>query len=322
MNIYKTEPGSTNLGTVTYIEDDYPERLNPLGASTVFAWDYLGSTCSDGLMAVNPWTHRDEPWLATAWSYVQTGGDTMDFTFDLRLNDLHGSPITWADGKAISINDIPFTFGFLHDYQIATWWGAFRYYGSTTIVDADSFTVHWNQVSSWDIYNIAAAAYLLPPQVWTVDPRDGLAWTGNLEITSFDPSALAYPTAYNTAPGPIALPTQVFGVAPFNLLHSTNFQTVNGYGDMAANRNYWLTTDDIRATIADWFHRSGDVDSNAVVNISDLDLISANYAMTVPPADPRCDITGPAGSPPDSKIDIDDLATTGKYFGETETVLP
>jgi hypothetical protein len=105
-------------------------------------------------------------------------------------------------------------------------------------------------------------------------------------------------------------------------MHSTNFVTVNGYGDLAANRNYWLTTADIQNIIEDMFHRSGDIIDNDKVDVSDLDLISANYAQTVPPADARTDITGPAGTPPDSYVDIDDLATTGKYFGETETVLP
>jgi len=177
-------------------------------------------------------------------------------------------------------------------------------------------------VSSWNVYDLAADAYLCPPQVWTVDPRDGLAWANNLEITTFDPSSIAYPTAFNTNPGPTALPTQVFGVAPFVLMHSTNFMALNGYADITANRNYWLTTDEITGAIENMFWRSGDIVDNDKVDVSDLDLISANYAQTVPPADSRCDITGPAGTPPDSYVDIDDLATTGKYFGETETVLP
>jgi hypothetical protein len=44
--------------------------------------------------------------------------------------------------------------------------------------------------------------------------------------------------------------------------------------------------------------------------------------MTVPPGNADADICGPAGTPPDTNIDIDDLATTGKYFGETETIVP
>jgi ABC-type transport system substrate-binding protein len=321
MNIYKTQPGPADLGTVVYIEDEYPERMNPLWASTVYAWDYMGPTTSDAMMAVNPWTHRDEPWLANSWDFVSTPMG-MDVTFNIRLNDLHGSPITWADGKAISINDVQFSYDFLYDYQIASYWGAFRFYNSSTIVDADTIVVHWETQSAWNVYDLAADAYLCPPQVWTVDPRDGLPWADNIEITVFDPSALAYPTVYNTAPGPVALPTQLFGVAPFINVHSTSFVAVNGYGDLNANRNYWLTTADIQSIIEDMFWRSGDIIDNDKVDVSDLDLISANYAQTVPPADERTDITGPAGTPPDSYVDIDDLATTGKYFGETETVLP
>lgn len=322
MNIYKTQAGTVgDIGTVVYIEDDYPERLNPHWASTVYAWDYLGPVTSDALIAVNPYTHRDEPWLANSWSYAATPGG-MDVNFEIRLTDPSGSPITYADGKAISINDIKFSWDFITQFQIPQWWGAFRFYDSATITDATHITAHMTTASQWLFYDLAGEAYIAPPQVWTVDPRDGQPWTGLTEITTFDPSSIAYPTAYNTAPGPIALPTQVFGVAPFILQHSTNFVAVNGYGDVVANRNYWLTTAEIGAKIDDMFWRAGDTDKNKVINVADLDMISVNYGMTVPPANSNADITGPAGSPPDSLVDIDDLATAGKYFGETETILP
>jgi hypothetical protein len=321
MNIYKTEVGAGDIGTVVYIEDEYPERLNPLWASTVYAWDYMGSTTSDGLVNVNPYTHRDEPWLGIHWDYVATPGG-MDVTFEIKLTDSSGAPITYSDGKAISINDIQFSWDFLHDFAIPRFYGSMRFYSSSDIIDSTHIVAHMTTASQWLMYDLAANAYLCPPQVWTVDPRDGLPWTGLAEITTFDPSALAYPTAYNTNPGPIALPTQVFGVAPFILQHNTAFVALNGYGDLVADRNYWMTTAEIGAFIEDMFWRSGDTVDNDMVDVSDLDLISANYGQTVPPANMMADICGPAGTPPDTIVDIDDLATTGKYFGETETVLP
>jgi ABC-type transport system substrate-binding protein len=312
-------PGTTEK-KVVLVEEEYPERLNPLWATTVYAWDFL-TYLYDGLIAVNPYTHSDEPWLATSWSYEATP-EGMDVTFNLRLTDSQGQPIKWQDGKDITVNDVKFSWDFLHQYQIPRYWSAFRFYdpANTVIVDQDTIKARMETTSQWLTYDLEAAAYLLPPQVWTVDPRDGYEWTGNYEIINFDPSSIAYPTPNNTNPGPISLPTQVFGTGPFILQHSTSFIAANGYGDLAANRNYWMTTDDIMNKIEYMFWRAGDVIDNDVIDIADLALIANWYNSPVPPAPPEADVTGPGSSPPDDVVDLDDLATAGKYFGETETV--
>jgi hypothetical protein len=312
-------PGTTEK-KVVLVEQEYPERLNPLWASTVYAWDFLRDLY-EGLMAVNPYTHSDEPWLATSWSYTAVP-EGMDVTFNLRLTDSQGQPIKWQDGKDVSINDVKFSWDFLRNNYVSRYWGSFRFYdaANTVIVDQDTIQARMTTTSQWLIYDLEAVAYLLPPQVWTVDPRDGLPWAGSVEITTFDPSSLAYPTPYNTDPGPIPLPTQVFGTGPFILQHSTSFITANAYGDLAANRNYWMTTDDIMNTIEYMFWRAGDSVDNDVIDISDLALIANWYNSPVPPAPPEADVTGPGSSPPDGVVDIDDLATVGRYYGETETV--
>jgi hypothetical protein len=310
-------PGTTERKVVV-IEDVGPERLNPLWASTDYAWDFLGYLY-DGLMTVNPYTHSDEPWLATSWSYVAVPGG-MDVTFNLRLTDSQGQTVKWQDGKEVSINDVKFSWDFLNEFAIPRYYGSMIFYDSSTIVDADTIVAHMDQTSQWLIYDLEATAYLLPPQVWTVDPRDGYEWTGLAEITNFDPSALAYPTPNNTDPGPIPLPTQAFGTGPFILQHSTSFIYDNDYGDLAANRNYWLTTEDIMDKIEYMFWRAGDAVDDDVIDIADLVLIASWYNYPVPPAPPKADLTGVGSSPPDGVVDIDDLATAGKYFGETETV--
>jgi ABC-type transport system substrate-binding protein len=107
-------------------KEEYPERLNLLWALTVYAWDFLRDLY-DGLLAVNPYTHSDEPWLATSWSYevVQVG---MDITFNLRLADSQGEPVTWQDGKPVSVNDAKFSWDFLHNWSIPTFWKSFKFY--------------------------------------------------------------------------------------------------------------------------------------------------------------------------------------------------
>jgi hypothetical protein len=137
---------------------------------------------------------------------------------------------------------------------------------------------------------------------------------------AFDPSALSYPQPGNTNPGPIALPTQTFGTGPYILQYSTSFVTANGYADLAANRNYWMTTQGIADKIEYMFWRAGDVSDNDVIDVADLAAVGSWYNQAVPPAPNEVDIVGPGTSLPDGKVDIDDLITVAEYFGETETV--
>ena len=313
-------PGTTER-TLVHVEQEFPERLNPLWATTTFAWDYMSPTC-DGLMATSPYTLRDEQWLANDWYYDSDGAGGMYVTFNINLLDSQSQTIKWQDGKAISINDVKFSWDFLKNWQIPNYWSAFRFYDpdNTVIVDADTIRAHTTTTSQWIIYDLARTAFLLPPQVWTQNPIANRAWANTAEILEFDPSAYSYPQAGNVNPGPNPLPTQLFGTGPFILQHSTQYIGLNGYGDMAANRNYFMATDEILDKIDYLFWRAGDCVDDDVINSIDLDLVMANWDLTVPPGDPRADITGPAGTPPDHYVGIDDLATVGKYQGETKTV--
>jgi ABC-type transport system substrate-binding protein len=317
-NIYKTQPGPTDINTLVWIEKDYPARLNPLWARTDTEWNFMGHSY-DKLITANPYTLRDEPWLATSWSYAATPGG-MNVTFDIRLTDSYGSPITWADGKPISISDVKFSWDFLRNNEIPRYFGAFAWYdpARTIIVDSDTIVAFMSTTSPWLIYDLADTAFMLPPQVWAADPRDGLPWSGTNDILSFDPSAFPYPDP--DGGGPLRdMPTHVFGTGPYILGQSTDFINNNGYGDLDANRNYWLETADIEARVEDMFWRAGDAVDDDRVDLNDLVLISFNFGITVPPADARADTSGPAGRP-DGQVDVDDLATAGSFFASTQYV--
>jgi ABC-type transport system substrate-binding protein len=313
-------PGTTEK-TVVGILEDYPMRLNPLyELPTTSGWKLMNRVF-DGLLALNPYTHSDEPWLATSWSYEAVQGG-MDITFSLRLTDSQGEPVTWQDGKSVSVDDVKFSWDFLHNWRIPNFWKSFKFYDpeNTEIIDQDTIRARITTTNHLVAYDLAAAAYLLPPQVWTVDPRDGSLWASTSEILAFDPSALPYPQPGNVNPGPIALPTQTFGTGPYILQCSTAFVTANGYGDLAAHRNYWMTTEYVMDKIGNMFWRAGDIIDNDVIDIADLAAVSFWYNQAVPPAPNQADIVGPGASLPDGKVDIDDLITVAKYFGETETV--
>jgi len=319
MNMYWNTPNEYRLGTsektIVWIEKEYPERLNPLWAPTVYAWDYMEGLY-DGLIATSPYTLLDEPWLANDWSY-ETGPDGMNVTFNLRLTDSEGQPVKWQDGKAISVNDVKFSWGFLSYWQIPRHWASFRFYDpvNTVIIDEDTIRAHMNAVSQQFIYDLSNTAFMFPPQVWTQNPYTGAPWTNVAEILQFDPSAYSYPLPGNVSPGPNALPTQLFGTGPFVLQHSTLFIETGGYGDLNANRNYWLTTMQIHDIMVDMFHRAGDVNYDGIINLEDIATAFLAYGTSIgePGWDPNADLNG------DNVIDICDTIPVSMNYGETRT---
>jgi len=57
---------------------------------------------------------------------------------------------------------------------------------------------------------------------------------------------------------------------------------------------------------------------DGVVDIRDIALIALHFGQNVPPAPPRCDITGPTLNVPDGKIDIRDIALAAINFGNNQ----
>jgi hypothetical protein len=325
LNSYWDTPNNYRPGTkeksIVVIEGEYPETLNPTSAKTVYAWDYLGPNF-ESLIATNPWSHRDEPWIASSWSYGKHADGKFYVKYTLNLIDSQGQALKWADNKTITPDDAKFAYEFLKTWK-PTRYKYFADFIDTVGIVGNDITVNMTSTSQWFVYDLSGTALLFPPQVWTQHPVENRAWASRTEIEGFDPSAYSYPQAGNVAfPGRIALPTQIFGNGPWILQHSTAFIATKGYGDLVADRTYFMTQDDIQAKLTEMFHFSGDVNYDNKVGILDLAYIGLAFGSV--PDHPRwnhnADITGPAGTPPDSKVDIDDLSLAGKYYGEKKTI--
>jgi ABC-type transport system substrate-binding protein len=315
-------PGTAER-TIVEILEDYPERLNPIGALSPYSWGFMNHVF-DKLIAASPYTGVDEPWLATSWSYnVVPAG--MDITFNLRITDSSGEPIKWQDGKPITAEDVKFTWDFFHAWNFPIReYHPLEYYDptNTVVADVDTIIVRMTVPSQWYVYKLAEFAYRLPPQVYYQDPRTGAPWDSLSTILGFDPSAYSYPLPGNYNPGPIALPTQLFGTGPFINMHSTTTIWTQNFGDLQANPSYWLFTNQITGMLSEMFHRAGDVDYSGKVDT--LDLATIGLALMTSQGDPlwnpAADVT--SANPdkrPDGHVDIFDLSTAGRFYGQTKT---
>lgn len=265
---------------VIQLVDEFPERLNILWSKTVYAAYFYQPY--EGLLQINPWTHSDLPWLAERWEYANVTGEygypagaKMAVKFWLR------DGVTWQDGTPFTVDDVKFAWEFMRDWAIPKFW-----YFSQYIVDVqtdpveNSVTAYMSRTSQWDLYDLAGTAAMLPPRVWEKNPVTGDPWGSVTEITSFDP-------AQTWADGP--LPTYLYGTGPFIFKF---YDSVGAYGDMDANRNYWLTTAEFQDLLSYYFWRSGDTDKSGKVYAEDMGTIGLYWGQTAIPFDPSEEIPG------------------------------
>jgi len=316
-------PGTTDK-TITWILQDVPRNLsalavlNPTSARTVYEWAFMDPVF-DGLIAVDPWSSCDEPWLATEWTIASYQGpengyaEGMQVTFTLRTTDSQGQPINWQDGIPISSSDVKFAWEFIRDWQIPRYRTFSKHITNVTLVDSAHIIAFFNITSIWFHYDLARTALMFPPQVWD------RSWPNLAAILAYVPTG-PYDPAPGYTPGPTPPPTNLFGTGPFAF---RLYDPIGLYGDLDANRNYWLTTEEALAKISYYFWRLGDTDLSGDIGPLDLWIMNTHFGeIGVPPGPPGSDITGPPldpaplYSPPDGRVDVHDTFTLGKNFGK------
>jgi hypothetical protein len=221
------------------------------------------------LIDVNPWTHHDEPWLATDWEYENlTGvpgypaGTKMGVRFWLR------DDIYWQDGTKFTVDDVKFAWDFLHDWALPNYWYFAKYIVDVDVdYDENSVTAFMSRTSQWDLYDLAGSAAMLPPQVWAEHPVENRPWASVTEIEGFDPA--------QSNPDP-AVPTYLYGTGPVVFQF---YDDSAAYGDVDANRNYWMSQAEITAKLEEYLWRSGDVDHGGKVYAADLAEIGLYWAQ-------------------------------------------
>jgi len=325
------EPGHHNeriedgKEVVIYQLGEEPELLNPCHAHTSYAWAIMNQLF-DSLIEVNPYTHEGMLWMVESWESegpitetvtldsenrylgVPAGGtvdivDGMKITFNLRTD------VEWHDGNLYTPSDAEFNLEFLRNNEIPRYASLWMPIVDVQVISSTAFTVYSYVTSQWLIRDIANAAALLPPPVWS--RLDGKSLS---TILGYNPATnTTMPTGAGPRFGTDACPTQLYGTGPFVFV---DYHSGAMYTDMPANRYYFKETAEIHDQIVEMFYYVGDVDRNG--EIWGVDKVryaeSYGYELGEPEYDADCDISGPEGIP-DGKVDAWDGILINFFWG-------
>ena len=276
--------------TIVWCLGETPERHNPLYGHTVYVWEIMGLVL-DSLYAVNPYTHADVYWVATDWDIEGPITETITLDSENRLLGLSAGAtvdvidgmkctywirddVDWHDGNDYTVHDAEFNLEFFRNNEIPRYMDMWENLIDVQVNETDnSFTVYNNETSQFIPYDFMGAAMYLPEPVWA--HLDGRPLP---EILAYDPANnLTKPTGAGDLFGTDDCPTQLYGTGPF-IFESTD--PVGGYTEMHANRNFFLSTDEIVALKTEMFHAIGDVDRNAEIWAGDRVRYSLAYGCT------------------------------------------
>lgn len=304
---------------------DKPESFNPATAGTTFAWDILGNVYNvygpDSLLLMNPYTHKDIPWLAEDWivegpinTIAPNGGkivNGMKITFDLT-----DTTVYWHDGEEFDANDVVFAWEFVRDDALPNFLSFWEYLIDTDAPDTKTAVAYLNTTSQWLLYEAANIAVIFPPQVW--GPLKG---TGAMNIMNFNPEQHLR-SELGSYPAEAAYPwlTQVIGVGPWMFKSTTTDRIdtdlvafdvrTHASGSNIPTLHFFKTTGEITELFVEMFYMIGDVSINGVVDIMDLARLGMKFLDTGLPGWVQEDVVK------DGVINVLDLATSGKNYGK------
>lgn len=302
-----------------------PDSLNPLNATNTYAQQIMDSM-TDGLTAINPYTHEDLPWSAWNWTieaqinvtvtldsdwYLgervlhRSAGETCDIVNGMAITFWLNDTVNWQCGNPYNASDAEFNWEFLRNNQIPKHASLWSHIVDAQVINPHTVKVYLNATSQSSLRDLAYTAALLPPPVWK--PLDGKPLD---EILSYNPSTnTTKPLEAGSKFGTPECPTQLYGTGPFVF---ESYNSTEMVADLHANRDYFKTTDEIHLQKVEMFHRIGDVDRDGEIGILDLSRQALAY-FTWPP-NPLYDADADINS--DGIVDIRDITSTGQHFGK------
>ena len=136
-----------------------PRTLNPVSASAATDWQVLG-LLYDSLIAVDPATLGDIPWIALSWDVATEPSATPSGKAGTRLTFRLRDGVTWHDGAPLTARDAAFTIHYLKANNVPRYLDSVG--GVTSVETPDDLTlvVHLDRTSYWSLHNIGGLPIL------------------------------------------------------------------------------------------------------------------------------------------------------------------
>ncbi len=212
-SLLSMEPVAGEMVPLHWCLSDEPRSLNPFSAGSAYDWQVMG-TIYDGLLAVDPFTLEDIPWLAEEWkieTVTRSDGEKTRLYFRLRKD------VVWQDGKPFTSEDVKATILFLKDNMIPRYLDNVR--DVLEIATPDNYTIEITMkgVSYWYLHNIGGLPIL--PEHIIRNVKDWQNW---------QPSKLENPVDKTM--------TQLVGTGPFIFRE----YRIGEYVRFTRNEKFWL----------------------------------------------------------------------------------
>lgn len=237
--------------------------------------------------------------------YLDFAGTGMKLLYWLR------DDVYWQCGNQFTAQDAKWNLLFMQNNRIPRYTSTWENIVDVATVGLDEephfkLVVYLNKTSQFLIYDIAGITALLPPPVWA--HLDGKPLT---EILAYDPTAnRTKPTDagpdFGVPPGPM---TQLYGTGPFIF---DMYDPVGLYGEVHANREFFMPTIKMQAEKAEMFHAIGDADWDGEIGIFDLSRQGRSYGYFgyEPQYDAQADVNQ------DGIVDMRDITMTAFFWGD------
>lgn len=288
-------------GTASMVVASEPETYNPALSSTTDEELVLGR-CFDVLIEVDPYTHKDIPWLALDWTVETWGAEGMNITISLR------DDVYWHDGVKFTAYDVEFALDYLQTNEVARAQPLWLYFVDAEVKSDYVISAYFSQTSLWTLNWMSDWTARFPKHIYEgTDPN------------TFFPHLEAHPT--------ISGLTKLIGTGPF--VYRGGSLVLGGYCRLTAYRpgaspvttHWWMSTEGTSALLADMFHRAGDVDSDGDIDIWDKVAVHAaagSKAVDDPftPWDETENWNPDADLDQDEDVDILDIVTLNLNFGK------
>jgi len=146
------EPAKGGKRPIMWCLSDEPRSLNPLSTGSAYDWQVLGLVY-DSMIAIDPETLDDIPWLASSWKVETVGkgsGRHTRLTFNLREG------IKWHDGNPFNAKDVKATLEFLKKNEIPRYYDSVRDIEKVDAPDGKTVVVTMKNISYWHLHTSEA----------------------------------------------------------------------------------------------------------------------------------------------------------------------